>query len=110
VYWQGIRIVSSCQDSRQFRLKQHHSREVLPADDEASGAIDAVESAGMTLVMDDVPEGLTEPSVEVTRSDFSDDESGDGATVAESTADRVVAGVGAWDWSGRSPSCRRTPW
>jgi hypothetical protein len=49
--------------------------------------MDAVETAGMTLVVDDVPEGLAEPSVEVTRLDLSEDESPDGATVAEGRAD-----------------------
>jgi hypothetical protein len=63
----------------------------------------------MTLVADAVPEGLTEPSVEVARSDFSEDKSPDGAAAAEGRSDRIVAEVGAWDWSGQSPSCRRTP-
>jgi hypothetical protein len=51
----------------------------------------------MTLVVDGVLDGLAEPSVEVTLSDLNDDESPEGATVAEGRADRMSAEVGAGD-------------
>jgi hypothetical protein len=49
----------------------------------------------MILVVVAVLDGLAEPSVEVARSDFSDDESPEGAMVAEGRTDRIE--VGAWD-------------
>jgi hypothetical protein len=77
-----------------IQFKRYQVSDILPADDEASGAIEAVEICGMILVVDGVLDGLAEPSVEVTWLDFSDDESPGGATVVEGRADRVGAEVG----------------
>jgi hypothetical protein len=76
------------------QFKRYQVWDILPADDEASGATEAVEICGMILVVDGVLDGLDEPSVEVTWLDFSDDESPEGATVVEGRADRVGAEVG----------------